>query len=190
MPPGSQVGCPHPATPTSPSFPPGPEVTAGTWQPLCAPCRAGRRSYSCPGAEGQPVGRGWRRGVLPPGPVVKVKVPGARRQKGEGPRGRNKEGNGQRERERGRTKGIGLWTRGSESDRWTPALTEGHAIPAGILLKSACSVPSKWPACWGTWGTVSVPGPEGACDTPGHELWQRPGGMWRPRGGGGRRTTQ
>lgn len=131
------------ATPTSPSFPPGPEVTAGTWQPPCAPCRAGRWSCSCPGAEGQPAGHGWRRGVLPPGPAVKVKVPGDGR---EGPRGRNKEGNGQRERERGRTKGIGLWTRGSESDRWTPALTEGHALSAGILLKSGCShLPSGLP---------------------------------------------
>ena len=71
---GHRVGAP--ATPTSPSFPPGPEVTAGTWRPPCAPCRAGRRSCSCPGAEGQPAGHGWRRGVLPPGPAVKVKVPG------------------------------------------------------------------------------------------------------------------
>lgn len=138
---GHRVGTP--ATPTSPSFPPGPEVTAGTWQPPCVPCRAGRRSCSCPGAEGQPAGHGWRRGVLPPGPAVKVKVPGDGR---EGPRGRNKEGNGQRERERGRTKGISLWTQGSESDRWTPTLTEGHALSAGILLKSGCShLPSGLP---------------------------------------------
>lgn len=31
----------HLSLPTSPSFPPDPEVTAGTWQPQCAPCRVG-----------------------------------------------------------------------------------------------------------------------------------------------------
>lgn len=91
---GHRVGAP--ATPTSPSFPPGPEVTAGTWRPPCAPCRAGRRSCSCPGAEGQPAGHGWRRGVLPPGPAVKVKVPGD----GRGRAQRQKQGGKWTERKR------------------------------------------------------------------------------------------
>ena len=35
-----------------------------------------------------------------------------------------------------------------------------------------------------------MPGPKGACDTPGHELWQRPGGDVEAERTGGRRTPQ
>ena len=35
-----------------------------------------------------------------------------------------------------------------------------------------------------------MPGPKGACDTPGHELWQRPGGDVEAERTGRRRTPQ